>query len=478
MINILKKYNQIVVGILFLFYFLYTLNNSLYISDNVMYSVAMTIIIYFQTVFLFLYFYNKYGKPRLQDWMRLAIFFMLVLNFMKIINDSNGSVYIEFIVTTLSLNDSLFAMITIIFALISLDISYIIFDTFRKNSYSVSSSLVIINRKYLVLNLLFISTIFQAYLLFSGLSGFGNTSNSTSGGLSFILMISTYINPFALIISAYIVFVEEELNKRYQIIFYSSLLIQILLGLLSGMKENTLAPILYTLIVFFVAGKKIPKKILITGIFMLILLYPINTSYRIIIGNPFLNTGSSISNMILAINKIISQPLSETLIGGVESYGDRSSMFPFLLYAIQNEYKWNYYKNMDRYPYLTISWVLPRALLEDKPKADIGGVLYEQITGIRTATAVTVTNIGWAYLEGGILFILITFILLGTIFEFIDRRNIKDPLALIFYAIILHKAIKPEWDSYFMISSLIPMLIIYWTLLKIIGTKRIQINEN
>ena len=69
------------------------------------------------------------------------------------------------------------------------------------------------------------------------------------------------------------------------------------------------------------------------------------------------------------------------------------------------------------------------------------------------------------------------FVILGLIFEFIDNKNIKKPIFLIFYVVLLHKAIKPEWDPYFMISSLIPMLILYWGLLKLIGQKRIT-NEN
>lgn len=473
MLKIFKKYNQVLIGILFLFYFLYTLSNSLYINDNVMYATLLVIVIYFQTIFQFLYFYNKKGKPRLQDWMRLAIFFMLVLNFMKIVNNSNGLAEIDFVVGKLSLDNSPFAMLIIIFTLISLDSAYILNNSFRKSNFNFGDTFII-NRKYLVLNLLIITTLFQSYLLFSGITGFGNTENQISGGSSFISMLSSYITPFALILSAYIIFIENESNKKYLVIFYISLGIQIFTGFLSGMKENALEPILYATIVFLIAGKKIPRKLLLIGFIVVAFLYPINNSYRNVVSNPYLNTGSSILNMSIAIKIISEQPISETFLGGAESYGNRSSMFPFLLYAINNEEKWDYYKNMSRYLYLPIGWIVPRALLEDKPKADIGGILYEQVTGERTATSITVTNIGWAYLEGGILFIFITFILIGLILETIDKRNYKSPIVLLFYITLFHLAIKPEWDSYFMFSSLIPMLIIYTILLKIIGVQRIS----
>jgi hypothetical protein len=54
MISIFRKYNQVLVGILFLFYFLYTLSNSLDINENVMYATLLVTIIYFQTIFVFL----------------------------------------------------------------------------------------------------------------------------------------------------------------------------------------------------------------------------------------------------------------------------------------------------------------------------------------------------------------------------------------------------------------------------------------
>lgn len=209
----------------------------------------------------------------------------------------------------------------------------------------------------------------------------------------------------------------------------------------------------------------------------MIILYPINNEYRKIISDPFLNKKSNILNFGLAFNKVISKPLSETLSSGAESYSDRGDMYPFLLYVIDNEDKWDYYKYMDRYIYLPVAWFLPSAILSSKPKADIGGVLYEQLAGFRSNTAITATSIGWAYLEGGIIFVLIIFILLGVILEIVDSKNIRNPLVLLFYCIFLHKAIKPEWDPYFMINSIIPMIIIYTVLLKLIGVQR-SLNEN
>ena len=336
MFNFIKSNSQIFFGFIFGMYFLFTLSNAVDINNTVSIAVLLTIIIYIQSIGTFFYFYKKNGKPRLQDWIRVGLFITLVLDFMKIVNKANGQDSITFIVNSVSLNDSSFVLIIIIFAFISLDFAWITYNTFKKNK--PSNEQFIINRKDWIFIILIVSTLFQSYLLFSGVTGFG--SKQSSGILSLVKMISEYLNPFALIISAYIIFIENTNNTKYKLIFYFALLIQVFTGFLSGMKENALEPILYTIIVFLIAGKRIPKNIIFIGLFALAILYPINNAYREVISNPYLNKGSSIVNMSRAIKKVLTQPLDETLLGGVESYADRGSMFPFLIYVTNIEEKW------------------------------------------------------------------------------------------------------------------------------------------
>jgi hypothetical protein len=473
--TIFQKYNQIIIGLIFLFYFSYTINNSLYINGYVVQAVLLTFIIYFQTIFTFLFFYNKNGRPRIQDWMRVMLFLLLVLDFMKLVNNSNGKSLISFSTTTISLDDSSFVLLIISLAFLSLDLSWIIFNKLKR--IEIINEEFRINHKDWVFFILIVSTLFQSYLLYIGVIGFGNKQGG-SGILSLIKMLSEYLNPFALVISAYIIFIQNTTKYSHKIIFYCAISIQIFTGLLTGMKENALEPILYVIIVFLIAGKKLPKTFIYAGLFVLAILYPINNAYREVINNPFLNKGSNIVNISIAIKKVMNEPLSKTFVGGVEKYGDRSSMFPYLIYVTNLDERWTYYKNMTRYVALPINWIIPRVIWENKPRADIGAVLYILITNNKISnTSVTPTNIGWAYLEGNIFYVFLIFIILGLIFEYIDSKNHKKPIVLLFYIILFHKAIKPEWDPYFMISSLIPMFILYWSLLKIIGQTRIR-NEN
>ena len=477
MFNLIKKNSQLFSGILFIIYFLITYANAMYINSDIKTAVLLIIPIYFMTIFEFIYFYKKNGRPRLQDWFRIMFFFMLVYNFMTIINEIENKNSILFFGRNLYLDNSVFVMIIIIFTLFALDLAYIIHNTFKtKKYYNYNSTIFSISNKNLIFIILIIATLLELYLLMSGVTGFGNKKGSSGIG-SLFSAITTYLTPFGIILSAYIIYIEESKNQTFKTIFYSMIFLNVLIGLISGMKEDTLQPILYLIIIILIAGKKINKKYILSGLFFMILLYPINNEYRKILSDPFLNNGSNLVKFSLALNRVLSQPLSDTLSSGTESYASRGDMYPFLLYVVNNKYKWDYYKYMDRYIYLPVAWFLPSAILSSKPKADIGGVLYEQIAGFRSNTAITATSIGWAYLEGGIIFVLIIFILLGLILEIVDSKNMRDPLVLLFYCIFLHKAIKPEWDPYFMINSIIPMIIIYMVLLKIIGVQRI-IHEN
>jgi len=468
----LKKYGQFIVGALFLLYFFYTFSNALSSSKEVAIAIVLTFVLYIQSFGTLFYFYKRTGRPRLIDWLKVFLFIMLVLNFMKIENNAEGQISIAFSVTTVSLNDAPFTMLVISFAFLALDLGYLLSKSInikRRNEYYA------IKRKNWVFAILVLSTSIQAYLLFSGMSGYGSDLKYTSGVASLAKALAGILNPFALIISAYIIFVENVKSKAYIIVFYSTLAVQILLGLLSGMKENALTPVLYVGVVFLFAGRKLPKKLLFIGLFVLALLYPVNNAYRNVINDPRTNTGSSTLNMEKALKNVFTQPLSDTLFKGVESYGDRGTMYPYLQYSINIEPKWDYYKHMTRYIYLPIVWLIPRAIWSDKPSADIGGVFNEKIIGVRTMTAVTPLNIGWAYLEGGLLYVLVIFTFMGTIFSYVDKMNLFNPMVLIFYIIIFHKVIKPEWDAYFMLAGLIQTFVMYWILFKLIGMKKLRL---
>ena len=477
MLSIIQKYGQFIIGSLFLLYFLETFSNAIEISNDVAIAASLTVALYIQSIGELLYFYKKYSRPRLQDYLRLGLFITVVLNFISLVNKADGNANINVITKIISLNDATLTLSMILIAFVSLDIAYIVMQSLKKRNPNKTSYKI--KRKNFLFVLLIFSTILKAYMLVSGLSGFGTDVQDSSGLLSLVSRLSSIINPFSLILSAYVIFIEKEENKTFHWIFKLALIFQIILGLLSGMKQNTLTPILFVGIVYLFSGGKVPKKIIYIATFLVMFLYPINNAYRSVISNPQLNTGSHALNMVVAVNKVLTEPLLETLTEGGDSYAKRGAMFPFLEYSINAESEWHYYKYMTRYLTLPIVWLVPRAVWPDKPRADTGGVLYKQVVGYDATTSITPTSIGWAYLEGGVFFLVVIFFILGIVFEFVDRASHKKPMVILFYIIILRSAIKPEWDPYFFLASLMQFYLISWFFLKYIGvTQRDEIYEN
>ena len=461
---------QFIIGVVFLLYYIYTLFVAIKIDSYLLTTFLLIIVLYIQSIGEFIYFYKKNGKPRLQDWFRVMIFINVVLDFMKVVNNSNN-MYFKFYFHTLNLTDSFYAFIIVFITYIMLDIAYVVGNSFfKKQKLNCKYA---IKYRYLLLLLLFLTSLIKIYLLIAGISGYGSDIKYTTGFASLIKNIFSALNPFALIMSAYIVYIKKVKDIFFKKFFYVVFLLQVILGLLSGMKEEVILPILFVGIVYLIGGYKISKKVLLIGIFLLILLYPLNNAYRNVINNPYKNTRSHFLNLIIAIENLKNNPLEEIFNTSISSYSNRTSMYSFYQYSIKIESEWQYYKYMTRYFVLPIVWVIPRVIWENKPRSDIGAVFYEKIVGYKGQNSVTPTTLGWAYLEGGVIFVAIIFFIFGLILEFFDKKNIENPLYLLIYIFLLYKLMKPEWDVYFLLAKLIQSIILYWFLLKMFKIRKV-----
>lgn len=468
------KHNQLVFGLVFISYFVYTLINAFHLGFKVAFGVFLCLILYIQSVTTFLHYYKLKGIPRLIDWMRIALFFYLVLDFMKLVNLSGGKTSIDFIDNYLTnLTDAPFTLGTLIIAYFSLEIGNFIykeFKIFKIGKYRKNRKLYFrIKGKNKLLILFVISTLVEAYFLLAGISGYGSRLDDITGSSSFIKNVFGNLNQITLILSSYVVFIEHYKNTRYRNTFFLLIGAQALLGLISGMKESFLIPILYSGIAFLMGGGRIKKQYLFIGIAILLLLYPLNNEYRNVINDPFLNKGNN--SIIVAFNNLLDQPFVESLQSGTESYRNRTSMYGYLQNSIQSEPLWGYYKHMNRYLVLPIVWLIPRSFWPNKPRADVGAVYNDQLVG-RTTNSITPTNIGWAYFEGGIGYVIIIFILIGMFFSMINSSELRSPIIFFLFVWCLHKAIKPEWDPYFMFSSAIQSFVLCWFLLRYVVIKK------
>ena len=81
-------------------------------------------------------------------------------------------------------------------------------------------------------------------------------------------------------------------------------------------------------------------------------------------------------------------------------------------------------------------------------------------SGRESPNSITVSTIGWAYLEGGPTYVLVIFVLLGIIFNLIDYYRNKSIKHELFWIMALLIVIKPEWDPFYGIVQLIQMFIL------------------
>lgn len=469
MIQFIRKYGQILAGFIFLLYFVYSFSNAIDISITVVISTCFTIVLYAQSVGEFFYFFKKNGRPRLQDWFKVALFFTLILDFLSLVN--KGKINVNIITTSVSLQDAFLALFVIFIVYIVLDVSYFFMNGVKKRLLFKLDYKITIKHKWTIFSIYIIAVIIQFYLYKIGFLGFGVTHTKNIGIISLISMLVKILVFFSLILCLYTIFIEHYNNKIYKSIFYFFYIMQIFNGMLSGMKENALAPVFYFIIIYLLSGRHIPRSIILFGTICILLLYPFNSMYRNIT-SAYPNISPAIK-IGLTYELIKNDNILDLLNKGSKDYSKREDMFSFFEYAVNNENKWKYFKHMNRYIYIPISF-LPRLIVPSKPLANIGAEYYKFITGIKTLTSVTPTTIGWMYLEGGMVYVIIISFLLGLIFEYFDRANIQNPFYLLIYVLLLQKNVKPEWDPYFLSTSLIMYMIIYFILLKFVGLRKIK----
>lgn len=467
-----KKLLFFMIFTVYLIYFLIVFMKSFNLPEEVGYAILFSIILFFQSIGEFFYFWIKNNKPRLQDWFRIIIFLEIVLNLYSIVNSSHTE-YIELINSIIINYRYIFLSLLNIFIIyVILDFIYMIFNIiYKDNSYINNIKKYKVGAKKIALSFYAFSVILKFYLLINGMYGFGEIK--LSGINSLIYNLSNILNFLGLISVLYIIYIERYNNILFKKIFFIFFVLDIFIGLLSGMKEFMLTPILYFLIIYLLSGNKIPFKIIIIMFFLGIIIYPLNNIYRNIISNPLYSKLSKVEKFQLAITLIKNKNIDILFSKSISSYGNRVSFFPIYLYSIQNEQNWNQYKYMTRYIYLPISF-LPRFIIKNKPSAINGNILYHKITqnNLRNVS-ITPTAIGWSYLEGGIFFVIVIFFILGIVIELIDRSNKQNLFNLFLFIFLLHKLLKPEWDPYFLLTSLLQIIIISFIYLKIIKFKRI-----
>ncbi|SFR31327.1 hypothetical protein SAMN04490243_0154 [Robiginitalea myxolifaciens] len=425
-------------------------------------SIVITGVLIQLTLIEFLSNWQKLGRPKLLDWFRLSTFLGLVLNFLFLIFllDNRDGLLVHNVVIVNS-KIALKCLLVILTALISLKLGEYIskelpqLRTRKLNEYRHLLLLKNLNLLYFIIGCFAVAKI---YLVINGFIDFDSNPKNLNPFQSLINQITITWTPIFLVFMSIIIFRYEYSDRRFYLVFIVFLVLQVILGFLSGSKESIISPILIVGIPYLISGKKISLKYFLSFLVIVVLIYPINNRFR-----SLTNQGLELSQPQMvkeAISKTLENNISESFVLGLESYQKRVSMFAILMYSIENEKYWNEYKFMDRYVFLPIAWIVPRIVLPNKPTADIGRRLYEMTTG-NDSTSITPTTYGWAYMEGGTIYVLLSFILLGIAIGYFELNlSLSNPLGLMIYALILIRLLKIEFDIYSMITSILQIVLL------------------
>ena len=441
-------------------------NIALDIDDDIVYAIMLSGIIMHMTLNQFVKNWYEKGRPLLLDWFRLSSFLFIVVNFFGMIGGLGGEFesFREYVVKK---EYVLPAVIVVFLGVVGLKIGEtlaVFFWNDKKKEVGQKVSYKIVNPDFFYF-IAILSGVVQLYLMLSGEVGYGTFQENTTSSFSFLFQVIFLSSPLILaVLSAFkFLYNYNSLFFKNTFLFYFG--IQIIYGFLSGMKESIITPFIIVLIPFLMGGFKIPKKIFYSLVFVGILIYPLNDNYRAI-----LNQKAGLSKneaFMLAAVKTFSVEFSDNFSEGADSFSNRLSLFPYLIYTVENEAKWDYYKNMDRYVYLPVAWILPRFIIPDKPKSDTGEVLNYMIRGW-SGNSLSATTYGWVYFEGGYFFVVIIFALFGVFISYFQFHfGVKSCFGLLMYITVLINLLKVETDIYFLISGILQSALVTFIFYKI-----------
>ena len=436
-------------------------------------SMLISGVVIQMTIISFIENWYKRKRPTLLDWFRVATFVVIVLNYFSIISSNDNVIkgFANYDVSERFLVPTLFVVLV---GIIGMKAGELLYSARFKNRrwYKTTSREKQINLRspFLFYCFSFVIGAIQISLMLSGNLGYGDSVDYSLSSFSFIYQILNILGVFILSVYSVLKYLYHYRDTIFNVNFLYFAFIQFGYGLLSGMKENVIGPLVIILIPYIMGGYKLSKQRIIIVVLCILVIYPINNSYRVILNaSPDVTKIEAIG---LAVIKLGDTRFEESLQSGGDSYVSRLSLFPYLVYSVENEAKWTYYKNLTRYIYLPVAWILPRFIIPSKPTSGIGAILNMKVNGNDTSS-ITPTTYGWAYFEGGYFYVFILFLFFGLIISFFQNYlSVNTLLGILLYVMILLTLLKVEEDIYFIVAQILQTACIYFVFTKVFFVSR------
>lgn len=448
--------------------------------DSILFELILAGILMYITLGKILSNIYHYKIPKFIDWFKLSTFVYLDFHYLRIADDLNNpsnSLWFAYYINEDYIVLSLFVLIL---GVLTLDVVDFLFRLRFNSKKLLKSRIALINvprfklrnnKVFVVIS--FIYLLIQIYLINIGLIGYGSESfisgqvNHLEGAFSFLFQFLFVIGSLITYIYCLIIFFDKSKNKLLLTSFKAYSIIFIIVNLYSGQKGGILIFLIIILMSYLMSGKPFPKKLFLISLPIVFFVFPIVTNFREELSKDF--NASRLQIMSDVVEKVFftdSKKKTKEHSSGL----DRISMFQYFVYSVENEDKWVEYKNLNRYIYLPISFV-PRGIVPSKPTSDTG-IKFNNLVMRNKDNSITPTTFGWSYFEGGWIFIVITFGILGLFLSIIQYviPN-KSHLYFLYYLNLIFSLISIENDLYFYLSGQIVAFFICLIVVKLFFKK-------
>lgn len=268
-----------------------------------------------------------------------------------------------------------------------------------------------------------------------------------SAAASILFLISRQMQ-VAIVLLAYDNFRQERVAAAQTLLLYGALAVSFITGLLTGLLENALIPLVLVALVYWHVRRRLPWRWLIIGAALYLILNPVKFVYRSVVWYGATHTtaaerinlwGDLASESATGLFNRSDTSRSESILYGSLARFDLVHKFAYV-YHLTPAYI-PYYQGQT-YRYLVYAWI-PRFLWLDKPTVDAN----EQIdVDYMLKHSGSTSNIGIgqlpeAYINFGLLGILIVMAIQGFVFALLDsslNRDTSDGGRAIYLSIMIY----------------------------------------
>lgn len=296
----------------------------------------------------------------------------------------------------------------------------------KKSFFRRSDSL----RLEVVLFLLIVSIISRIIQINLGLFGYAGDPESREiyGGIWNILYLIGSVGSLILVITSF----NYYKKKTQKILFIMSFIVELLFGLLSGMKSEIMLPFFIIAFTYYLANGRIRKSTIAFAVFAIIIAYIIVEPFRIL----RMTDKRFTSDPYYIFSTIVDSYEMNKRAKLVEQQSIDAILFQFfsrLEYTLTTARAIQYKDQVgldaraqdfrERLLTIPLQAYIPRAIWSNKPLEDSGVWYSVNVWGSVETSSVAYSPIGFAYFAGGIIPLIIIFIIIGvlqkTLFNFL-----------------------------------------------------------